>query len=130
MVHKLGLTRKDLTPVTLKLQAANMTEMNILPQENRHTGTTQHSALPSNSSYNRGKLEQRIRDFYASSEFNVCEHQKLPIMSGEPRSLMVDPTVQPKAVHNPVPIPVLRTCQYISLCGQNGVTFNPKKFQF
>ena len=52
------------------------------------------------------KLEQRIKDRYASSTFNICEHQALPLMTGEPIRLFVDEKVKPHAVNTPATIPI------------------------
>ena len=54
----------------------------------------------------REKLEKWLLDRYASSTFNVCEHQPLPLMSGEPIRLFTDESIKPHAVHTPSPIPV------------------------
>ena len=55
---------------------------------------------------NREKLEQWLLDYYKSSTFNVCEHQKLPMMSGPPMRLIVDDDATPVAHHTPIPVPV------------------------
>ena len=55
---------------------------------------------------NREKLEQYLLDYYASSTFNVCEHQLLPLMDGPPMRLMVNPLVSPTAYHSPIPVPL------------------------
>ena len=55
---------------------------------------------------NRGLLEQHLRDLYAASSFNVCEHQHLPMMSGPPLSLNIDPLATPKPCHTPIAIPL------------------------
>ena len=47
---------------------------------------------------NRKKLEQFILDYFASSVFNKCEHQQLPILSGEPMRTIIDKT-------HPRPVP-------------------------
>ena len=54
----------------------------------------------------KGKLKDWLLARYASSTFNICEHQQLPTMSGEPLQLFVDPNVKPHAVHMPAPIPI------------------------
>ena len=53
-----------------------------------------------------GKLEQYIRDYYKHSAFNMCPHQPLRMMTGEPLRIIVDPTVWSFAVHKPVPVPI------------------------
>ena len=55
---------------------------------------------------NREALECWIRDRYASSTFNTCEHQPLPLMKGEPLILHMDPTAKPVAQHTPAPVPI------------------------
>ena len=40
---------------------------------------------------NRLRLENFIREYYASSGFNTCPHQTLPAMSGPPMRLKIDP---------------------------------------
>ena len=53
------------------------------------------------------RLKQWLLDRYASSTFNVCEHQPLPLMSSSPPlQLHVDPEVTPKAVHKPSLVPL------------------------
>lgn len=55
---------------------------------------------------NRGKLEDWLLAHYRSSTFNVCEHQPLPMMSGPPMRLLVEPDAQPVAHHTPIPVPI------------------------
>ena len=55
---------------------------------------------------NRKKLQQYILDYYASSTFNICEHQPLPSMTGPLMKLMTDPDAKPVAYHTPIPVPV------------------------
>ena len=55
---------------------------------------------------NREKLENWLLDHYKSSTFNVCKHQLLPLMSGPPMRLTVDPDAQPTAHHTPIPVPI------------------------
>ena len=45
-------------------------------------------------------LKQFLLDRYASSAFNVCENQALPL------ELHVDPSVKPVAVHRPAVVPI------------------------
>ena len=42
--------------------------------------------------------------YYASSTFNVCEHQPLPSMTGPPMKLMIEPDAKPVAYHTPIPV--------------------------
>ena len=55
---------------------------------------------------NRDNIEKWLLDYYKSSTFNVCEHQPLPMMSGPPLRLMIDPNGTPIAHHNPIPVPI------------------------
>ena len=52
------------------------------------------------------KLEQWIREHYASSAFNVCECQPLPRMHGEPLKINVREGCKPVASHTPIPVPI------------------------
>ena len=55
---------------------------------------------------NREKLEEYLLNLYSSSSFNTCEHQPLPMMTGPPLALSIDPNAIPKPCHNPIPVPV------------------------
>lgn len=56
---------------------------------------------------NVGKVEQWFREEYASSSFNNCPHQPLPLMSGlPPLRILMKPGVEPKVVHRPATVPV------------------------
>jgi hypothetical protein len=55
---------------------------------------------------NVSRLRQWLLDFYASSTFNVCPHNRLPLMAGPPLALMVDPEARPVAIHTPIPVPI------------------------
>ena len=35
-------------------------------------------------------IQQYLLNYYASSTFNICEHQALPLMEGSPMRQMVD----------------------------------------
>ncbi len=52
------------------------------------------------------QVREWLLDYYASSTFNTCEHQLLPMMKGVPpmRILMKD-GAEPVAVHRPAAIP-------------------------
>ena len=58
------------------------------------------------SESNRMKLHQFLLEYYGSSTFNTCDHQPLPLMTGQPMRLMVDPTAKPVVHHTPVPVPL------------------------
>ena len=72
------------------------------PEEWRHRPSTR--PRPSTGE-NRGKLEEHLQTYRAST-FNTCEHQPLPLMSGQPLRLMIDPSAKPVAHHNPIPVPL------------------------
>ena len=56
---------------------------------------------------NRERLREWILNKYASSAFNQCDHQPLPLMRDSPPiQLHVDPTVKPYAIHKPRPVPI------------------------
>ena len=52
------------------------------------------------------KLEQWIRDYYASSAFNCCECQPLPDMHGPPVKIHLTEDAKPVASHSPIPVPL------------------------
>ena len=50
---------------------------------------------------NREKLEKYLLEMYSSSTYNICEHQTLPMMSGPPLALHIDPKATPKTLPHP-----------------------------
>ena len=53
------------------------------------------------------RLRQLLMEHYASSTFNTCHHQKLPLMKGSPPlEIHLRPDAVPKQVHTPATIPV------------------------
>lgn len=69
------------------------------------------TALPTTLPYppteeNIDKLQKWLLEYYKNSTFNVCHHQPLPMMSGPPLRLMIDPEATPVARHKPIPIPI------------------------
>ena len=53
------------------------------------------------------RLKKWIQERYASSAFNVCTHQVLPLVnSSPPLRLFVDPDAKPVAVHKPATVPL------------------------
>ena len=54
---------------------------------------------------NVASLKEWILQRYASSAFNVCEHQPIPEMAGPPLDIKLDDGAEPVAVHSPIPIP-------------------------
>ena len=55
---------------------------------------------------NREKIEKWLFNYYKSSTFNTCEHQKLPMMLGPPMKLLVSDEATPVAHHTPIPVPI------------------------
>ena len=55
---------------------------------------------------NRLKIENWIKDYYRSSVFNNCQHQPIPMMSGPPVSIHLDPEAKLPAHHKPIPVPL------------------------
>lgn len=55
---------------------------------------------------NKPKLKKFLLDHYRTSTFNTCEHQTLPMMTGPPLALMINPDATPVAHHKPVPVPI------------------------
>ena len=51
-------------------------------------------------------MKEWILNHYAASTFNICEHQPLPMMGGEPLRLYVDPEAKPLTIHKPALVPV------------------------
>ena len=52
------------------------------------------------------KLRNWLLQYYSSTTFNTCEHQKLPMMKGPPLKLHITPDAKPVAVHKPATVPV------------------------
>ena len=55
---------------------------------------------------NVNNLKQWLLNYYAASTFNTCPHSQLPLMTGPPLALMVDPEATPVAIHSPIPVPI------------------------
>ena len=51
-------------------------------------------------------LKEWLLSYYASTTFNVCEHQPLPMMKCEPLKLFLNPNAKPVAVHKPAVVPI------------------------
>ena len=52
------------------------------------------------------QLEGWILSRYAASAFNVCQHQVLPSMQGEPLNIVMNKSARPVASHIPTPVPI------------------------
>ena len=55
---------------------------------------------------NREKLEDWIKDYYASCAFSTCKRQDMPCTEGPPMKIHTDPDAVPFVVHKPVPVPL------------------------
>ena len=55
---------------------------------------------------NVDRLREWLLDYYGATTFNVCEHQQLPLMTGEPLQLHIDPDATPVAIHSPALVPI------------------------
>ncbi len=51
-------------------------------------------------------LREWLLDYYGATTVNVCEHQPLPLMKGDPLKLHVDPNATPVAIHKPALVPL------------------------
>ncbi len=55
---------------------------------------------------NVARMEQSFLDTYASSSFNICPHQPLPMMLGlPPLRILTNEETEPKVVHRPATVP-------------------------
>ena len=55
---------------------------------------------------NVGRVKAWLMEEYASSTFNTCEHQPLPMMSGAPpMRIHIKEGAKPTAIHRPAVIP-------------------------
>ena len=100
--------QQDLPPTSAEAAACSSTE-----PKTAACGCPLRTPVPDNPSNlpyppteeNRHKLEEWIRLHFASSAFNVCEHQALPPLSGKPMDIKFKSDATPHAVHVPIPIP-------------------------
>ena len=51
-------------------------------------------------------LKTWLLQYYGSTTFNTCEHQPLPLMTGSPLKLYVNPEAAPVACHKVVSVPL------------------------
>ena len=51
-------------------------------------------------------MKQWLLDRFASSTFNKCPHQKLPLMEGPPIKIMIDPNATPVVANTPATVPL------------------------
>ena len=52
------------------------------------------------------RMRQWLLDRYASSTFNKCSHQQLPLMEGPPISILIDQNAKPVMYNTPATIPI------------------------
>ena len=52
------------------------------------------------------RLKEWLLQYYKSTTFNTCDHQQLPLMTGSPLELHMDPQASPVACHKVVPVPL------------------------
>ena len=57
------------------------------------------------TSQNVDKLKKFLLDYYASSTFNTCTHQLLPMMTGKKMRLHIDKDAEPDPCHRAIPVP-------------------------
>ena len=50
------------------------------------------------------ELKRIIMNHYASSAFNRCTRQTLPLMKGDPLPIITDHAIQPVAIQRPIPV--------------------------
>ena len=55
---------------------------------------------------NNGKMKSWLLEIFASSTFNTCPHQPLPVMKGPPIKIHMQEDVKPKTCHTPASIPL------------------------
>ena len=55
---------------------------------------------------NNSKMKQWLLDRFSASTFNKCPHQPLPMMTGPPIKIHVDPDAIPSTVHAPAQVPI------------------------
>ena len=109
------LSELDVSKVTSQItgRALGRTPDNRAAPQTASCGCPKRSAvppLPEKIPYpaeegNREKLEHWIRDHFASSAFNTCEHQLLQEMTGAPLDIQFKADTSPTAVHTPIPVP-------------------------
>lgn len=75
------------------------------PQRDRPPGRPTQLPFPCHPE-NNSRMKQWLLKHFASSTFNVCPHQQLPIMKGPPVEIHLDPSATPRAYHTAVPIPL------------------------
>ena len=55
---------------------------------------------------NAEKLENYLKEYYAESALNMCPHQELQVISGEPMTIQFKEGMEPKAAFTPAKVPL------------------------
>ena len=55
---------------------------------------------------NNGKMREWLLEQFAASTFNTCPHRPLPVMTGPPVEIHLDPKATPKACHTAASVPL------------------------
>ena len=79
----------------------------VCPCLKREAPPTRPKELPfAATEENNEKMKQWLLERYSKSTFNQCPHQLLPMMTGPPIAININPEATPTAVHTPAPIPI------------------------
>ena len=103
-----------------EIGAAVAASAGVIGAENRSSGRVAECGCPlrvptpgppeslpfSPSLENAGRMKTWLLERYAASSFNTCPHQPLPVMTGTPMSIRVDPDAQPVVTRRPPNVPV------------------------
>ena len=104
----LGLVAKDFLNAAMQPEVAECTATEDDKDDGRGCGCPARMEAPDPPAYRRNaspaELEAGIRKHNASSAFNTCKRQKLPVIQGRPCKLFVYPKVRPFAVHKQRPV--------------------------
>ena len=99
----LGLVAKEFPNMEEAAEAAKCTASESDDDDGRGCDCPARVEAPDPPAFRPGassaELERLIKEHYASSAFNTCERQKLPVMEGRPCQLYVDPKARPFAIH-------------------------------
>ena len=106
----IGLGAKDFPNAAVQPEVAKCTATKDNKDDGRGCDCPSRVEAPDPPAYRKNsspvELEVIIRKHYASSAFNKCERQKLPVMKGQPCVLFVDPKARPLAIHRHRPVAI------------------------
>lgn len=113
-MEELGIINHDFPSIGTSAQTAiyatkpqNIATSNHCECLKRMPPPTRPTYLPFEATMeNNGKMKQWLLDRFASSTFNKCPHHPLPMMTGPPIEINIDPLASPTVVHSPAPIPI------------------------